>query len=134
VQIDNEDINDIEDLEGRTVATRLGSTSSQYLRENFDDVEISEFEQLDQAYLAVENGSADAILYDTPNVEYYISTAGEDVLKAVGDNYQAEDYGIAITQGNEDLVAAMNEALQTLRDNGTYDEIHAKWFGSGEEE
>jgi glutamine transport system substrate-binding protein len=132
VHIDNEDINGLEDLEGKSVATRLGSTSSQFLKENLEDAEINEYEQLDQAYLAVENGSDDAILYDTPNVEYYISTSGEGVMKTVGDNYQAENYGIAITKGNEDLVAAMNEALQTLRDNGTYDEIHEKWFGSDE--
>lgn len=134
VHIDNEDINSMEDLEGKTIATRLGSTSSAYLKENVPDAEINEYEQLDQVYLAVENGSVDAVVYDVPNVEYYIATVGEGKLKAVGDTYQAENYGIAITPGNEDLVAAMNEALQTLRDNGTYDEIHEKWFGSGSEE
>jgi len=134
VHVDNEDINGLEDLEGKAIATRLGSTSSQFLKDSLDDADINEYEQLDQAYLAVENGSVDAIMYDTPNVEYYISTTGDGVMKTVGDNYQAEDYGIAITQGNEDLVEAMNEALQTLRDNGTYDEIHEKWFGSDDTE
>ncbi|SFD39690.1 glutamine transport system substrate-binding protein [Lentibacillus persicus] len=128
VSEDNEDIQGIEDLEGKTIATRLGSTSAAYIDENIDGAEASQFEQLDQAYLAVENGSADAILYDDPNVRYYIQTQG-DSLKVVGDLYQAEDYGIAISKGNDALVSAINDALAEIRDNGTYDEIYAKWFG-----
>lgn len=132
VQTDNEEITDIEDLEDKTIATRLGSTSAAYIDENIDNADPSQFEQLDQAYLAVENGSADAVLYDAPNVNYYIETTGDN-LKVVGDLYQAEDYGIAISQGQEELVAAINDALATIRENGTYDEIYEKWFGEAPE-
>ncbi|WP_010529969.1 transporter substrate-binding domain-containing protein [Lentibacillus jeotgali] len=125
---DNKDIKGIEDLEGKTIATRLGSTSAQYIDANIENADPNQYEQLDQAYLAVENGSADAILYDAPNVNYYIQTTGDN-LKVVGDLYQAEDYGIAISKGNEDLVAAINDALATLKENGKYDEIYEKWFG-----
>lgn len=134
VPVDNDDINGLEDLDGKTVATRLGTTSGAYLREHVPGAVINEYEQMDQVYLAVENGSADAVMYDLPNIEYYISTTGEGSMKVVGDLYQAEDYGIAITPGNEDLVAAINDALATLRDNGTYDEIYDKWFGDSIEE
>lgn len=133
VAIDNEEIKGIEDLEGKTIATRLGSTSSAYIKENIEGGEPLEFEQLDQAYLAVEGGSADAILYDAPNVAYYIKTKGQDTLKMVGDLYQAENYGIAITKGKEELVTAINDALATLKENGTYDEIYAEWFGEAPE-
>ncbi|HLR80734.1 MAG TPA: glutamine ABC transporter substrate-binding protein [Bacillota bacterium] len=129
VSIDNDTINSLEDLEGKTIATRLGSTSAAFIEENIDDAEMNQYEQLDQAYLAVENGSVDAILYDAPNVAYYIQTEGEDTLKMVGDLYQAENYGIAITKGKDELVEAINEALKTLKENGTYDEIYEKWFG-----
>lgn len=131
---DRDDINGMEDLDGKVVATRLGTTSGNYLREHVPGAEINEYEQMDQVYLAVENGSADAVVYDLPNIEYYISTAGEGRLKVVGDLYQAEDYGIGITKGNEDLVAAINDALATLKENGTYDEIYNKWFGDGQAE
>ena len=114
VHIDNDDIHDIDDLEGKTIATRLGSTSADYIEENIEDAEANQYEQLDQAYLAVENGSVDAILYDAPNVAYYIQTHGEDSLKMVGDLYQAENYGIAISKGQEELVDAINDALSTL--------------------
>ncbi|RWR13960.1 glutamine ABC transporter substrate-binding protein [Siminovitchia fortis] len=129
VAVDNDDINSIEDLKGKTVATRLGSTSADYIKENIEGAKASQFEQLDQAYLAVENGSADAILYDSPNVAYYIQTKGKDSLKMVGELYQAEQYGIAFAKGQDELVSKVNEALSTLKENGKYDEIYEKWFG-----
>lgn len=133
VKKDNKDIKDIEDLKGKKIATRLGSTSADYIKKNLDGATPKEYEQLDQAYLAVENGSVDAILYDWPNVAYYIKTKG-DSLKMVGDKYQAEKYGIAISKGQEELVDAVNDALKTLKDNGKYDEINDKYFGQDDDD
>ncbi|MEE6282186.1 transporter substrate-binding domain-containing protein [Georgenia sunbinii] len=130
VGVDNDEITSIEDLEGKTIATRLGSTSAAYIEENIEGATPNMYEQLDQAYLSVQGGGSDAVLYDAPNVEYYILTTGGDTLKIVGDLIEAQDYGIAVSQGNEELVEAMNEGLATIIDNGTYAEIAAEWFGS----
>ena len=126
---DDDSITSIDDLEGKTIATRLGSTSADYIENNIEGAKANTYEQLDQAYLAVEGGGADAVLYDAPNVEYYILTAGEGKLKTVGELIEAQDYGIAVSQGNEELVTAMNEALAEMIDDGTYSEIFEKWFG-----
>lgn len=130
VPIDNTTINGVEDLEGLTIATRLGSTSADYIENNIEGATANTYEQLDQAYLSVEGGGSDAVLYDAPNVEYYILTAGEDSMKAVGELLEAQDYGIAVSQGNEELVTAMNQALAEMIEDGTYTEIFSEWFGS----
>ena len=129
VPTDNDDIKSIDDLDGKTVATRLGSTSAAYIEDNIKGADAKTYEQLDQAYLAVESGSADAVLYDQPNVAYYIRTEGEDKLKMVGDLLEAQDYGIAISKDNPNLVKAVNEALATIKDDGTYADMYKKWFG-----
>lgn len=129
VPVDNTDITSMEDLEGKTVASRLGSAPLDYLAENVPGAEALPFEQLDQMYLAVEGGSADALLYDAPNVEYYISTTGDGKLKAVGDLYEAQEYGIAVSKGNEALVEAMNQALANMIEDGRYAETYEEWFG-----
>nr|WP_232483566.1 transporter substrate-binding domain-containing protein [Brevibacterium yomogidense] len=130
VPIDNDEIENVEDLEGRTIATRLGSTSAAFIEENIEGATANTYEQLDQAYLSVEGGGSDAILYDAPNVEYYVETAGADSLKVTGDLFEAENYGIAVSKGNEDLVEALDDALAEIIDDGTYAEIHSEWFGS----
>ena len=129
VPADDDTITSIDDLAGKTIATRLGSTSANYLEENIEGATANTYEQLDQAYLAVEGDGADAVLYDAPNVEYYILPAGEGKLKTVGELIEAQDYGIAVGQGNEELVTAMNESLAEMIDDGTYTEIFKEWFG-----
>ena len=129
VPADDDTITSIDDLAGKTIATRLGSTSANYIEENIEGATANTYEQLDQAYLAVEGDGADAVLYDAPNVEYYILTAGEGKLKTVGELIEAQDYGIAVGQGNEELVTAMNESLAEMIDDGTYTEIFKEWFG-----
>ena len=39
-------------------------------------------------------------------------------------------YGIAFPKGSDELREKVNGALKTLRDNGTYNEIYKKWFGT----
>lgn len=130
VAVDNDEITSIDDLDGKKVATRLGSTSADYIENNIEGATPNTYEQLDQAYLSVEGGGSDAVLYDAPNVEYYILTAGEDSLKVVGELLEAQDYGIAVSQGNDELVVAMNAALAEIIDDGTYTEIFEEWFGA----
>jgi arginine/ornithine transport system substrate-binding protein len=43
--------------------------------------------------------------------------------------YCGEGFGIAFRQRDEALATAFNEALATLQEDGTYDEIHVKYFG-----
>ena len=93
VPADNNDVQSLEDLNGKKVASRLGTAPLDYLKDNYPEIQPQPFEQLDQAYLSVEGGSTAAIFYDAPNVEYYISTTGKDKLKVVGDLYEAQNYG-----------------------------------------
>ncbi|WP_206427530.1 transporter substrate-binding domain-containing protein [Leucobacter chromiireducens] len=130
VPVDNSTISSVEDLADLTVASRLGSAPLDYLAEHVPTAKPLPFEQLDQAYLAVEGGSADAVLYDAPNVEYYISTTGAGKLKVVGDLLEAQDYGIAASKGNEALLDAVNAALASLIADGRYTDIHERWFGT----
>ncbi|MGO1840751.1 MAG: transporter substrate-binding domain-containing protein [Canibacter sp.] len=129
VPVDTDDINSIEDLAGKDVAVRLGSAPLDYLTENVPEAKTQPFEQLDQAYLSVEGGNSDAIFYDAPNVEYYISTQGADKLKVTGELYEAQNYGIAFSQGNDELVKEANKALAEMLEDGTYAEIATEWFG-----
>ena len=41
-----------------------------------------------------------------------------------------EQYGFAVRKGNTELLEAVNEQLQSLRDDGTYDEIYNKYFST----
>ena len=43
--------------------------------------------------------------------------------------YFGEGFGIAFRQRDEALAEQFNEALAELQEDGTYDEIYARYFG-----
>ena len=39
-----------------------------------------------------------------------------------------EEYGIAVNKGQDELLASLNDALAAVIEDGTYDELIAKYF------
>ncbi|MFQ3545451.1 glutamine ABC transporter substrate-binding protein [Halobacillus rhizosphaerae] len=128
VQDGNNDIKSEDDLAGKKVGTRSGTTSEDYLDKNHPDAEVVTFPGIVEAYMDLQSGRVDAVMYDVPNVKYYVNHDAKGKLKTVGDVLQGEQYGIAFPKGSE-LTPDVNDALQTLIDNGKYDDIYEKWFG-----
>lgn len=134
VGADNDDVETVEDLEGLTIGTKIGSTSYDYLTEKFgDSATITPYPGSSDMYLALMGGSVDAVFYDAPNVGYFAKTRGDGRVKVVGPLYEGQQYGIAFSKGS-DLVEPVNEALAAMREDGTYDEIYSNWFGSPSEQ
>ena len=120
------DINGPEDLPGKRVATVKGSTSMDYLRRH--NIEATEFTNVEQAFKAAQQGSADAVVYDAPVLLYYASHEGKGKVQVVGNIFRKESYGI-LFPSNSPYRKPVNEALLKIRENGTYDRLYGKWFG-----
>jgi glutamine transport system substrate-binding protein len=123
------DIEGADDLAGKTLAVRTGTSAADYARENFTETTLRQFPNIDNAYLELRTGRVDAAMHDTPNVLYYIATAGDGQVKAVGEQMMAHQYGIGFPKGS-DLVEPVNQVLANMREDGRYDEIYMKWFGT----
>jgi len=129
VRADNEDVATIDDLEGMTIGTKIGSTSYDFLQDKFGDTaEITPYPGTSDMYMALLGRNVDAAFYDAPNVAYFSQTRGEGRTKVVGPLYEGQQYGIVFNKGSE-WVEPANEALAAMREDGTYDEIYTKWFG-----
>lgn len=123
------DIAGPDDLAGKKLAVKTGTSSSDYAEENFKDTELRKFPNIDNAYLELRTGGVDAAMHDTPNVLYYIATAGGGAVKAVGTQMMAHEYGIGFPKGSE-LTAKVNTVLAEMKADGRYDAIYEKWFGA----
>lgn len=117
------------DLAGKTIALKTGTSAADYAAENFKETEIRMFPNIDNAYLELRTGRVDAAMHDTPNVLYYIANAGDGAVKAVGAQMQAHQYGIGFPKGSE-IVEDVNAALAAMKEDGRYDAIYKKWFGT----
>jgi polar amino acid transport system substrate-binding protein len=73
-----------------------------------------------------------AMLADAPVINYAINqTNGQ--LEALGDQYDAAPYGIAIGKGKGEFAKAVQGAVQALINDGTYDKIVSKYNGQDSE-
>ena len=129
VRADEQKIKSLEDLKGKNVATKLGTTSADYVKKNAQAKEVKLYPNIDGAYMELATGGADAVLFDSPAVLYYSKTAGKDRTKVVGPLYMGQSYGIAFPQGSP-LAEQSSIAILKLMENGTYAKIYKKWFGT----
>ena len=128
VRNDENNIKTAKDLEGKKVAVKIGTATVDYLKKEVPKADLKLFPNIDNAFLELATGRVDAVVHDTPNVQYYANTAGKGKVKVVGALKSGDYYGIAFTKGSE-LVPVVNKALKTIQENGVYDKIYEKWFG-----
>ena len=120
------DIAAIGDLAGKKVGVQTGTTGQIYANENAPDAEIVDFPSDAELWPALQAGNIDAILQDLPvNIEH-AKTEGYQVVEEYPTD---EQYGFAFAKGEKTaLLEAVNEQLQTMRDDGTYQEIYDSYF------
>lgn len=120
------DIRGAQDLPGKTVATTAGSTSATYLREI--GARVQEFAQIEDAFESLDKKQVQAVVFDSPVLLYYAKNEGAGKAHVVGQVFRREDYGIVMRNGSS-LRRRINEVSLRLREDGTYQELHDKWFG-----
>ena len=128
----NTTINSIDDLTSdMKVAGQIGTTGADEANALAEDGKIAKAVILDKvsdAMLQLQNGDIDAIILDKPVTESYIAKQ-PGIAKIVGSPIgELEAYAFAVQKGNEELLEKINTGLQNIIDNGTYDELVAKWF------
>jgi polar amino acid transport system substrate-binding protein len=114
-----------QDLPGKRVATIAGSTSANYLKQQ--KIESKEFKQIDEAFTALNSSDVDAVVFDAPILLYYAAHNGKGKVQVVGSIFRKESYAIALPNGSP-YRKAINNALLSLQEKGTYQEIYDRWF------
>lgn len=118
-------IKTVQDLNGKRVGTTEGSTSETFLRDK--DIKTIPYNSIDQLFNDLSNKKIDAIVHDTPLLQYYAANDGKGKVMVSGEIFNAEQYGIALPSDSP-LREKINESLLRLRENGTYDQIYNTWF------
>jgi ABC-type amino acid transport substrate-binding protein len=123
----------LDDLSGHPVGAQKGTTGESVIQKQLieqNKLEESNYNAYDNYTLAVqdlENGNIDAIVLDEPVGNTF---ADQRAVQVAFVYETGERYGFGIRQGDSDRQQALNEGLQAVRDNGTYEELRNEWFGS----
>lgn len=121
-----------DDLNGKIVEVQTDSSAEAALKE--DEALTATFAQLqtvpdyNTAIMDLQQGAVDAIAMDKVVASYQIEGRGEE-LTILGDELQAEDYGIGFKLGNTALRDKVQSTLEEMASDGKLAEISNKWFG-----
>jgi polar amino acid transport system substrate-binding protein len=116
---------------GTTQADDLAARSATCTKGGKLAITVSEFQAQTDVALALTSKRAEAMLADSPVVDYAVKqTNGQ--LEKVGNSYANAPYGIGVAKNKGDLAKAVQGAVQALIDDGTYKKILDKWgVGAG---
>ena len=116
------------DLPGHRVATVERSPGETYLATiGVGPVVVSE---IDQAYVLLEEGEVEAIVFDAPVLRFHAAREGAGRVTTVGPVFEKVQYGLVLGQGDSELRERLNLALLDLIESGVYRQLHDRWFGA----
>lgn len=122
-------IEKLEDLAGKVVAVKTGTSSVEFMKQFGKAKELKQFPNNDGMFFELLSNGVDAVVFDMPVVTAFANSAGKGKAKVVGPLYEGQKYGIGFTQESAELVKKVNEALAQMRKDGSYAKLYAKWFG-----
>ncbi|TRD15986.1 transporter substrate-binding domain-containing protein [Palleronia caenipelagi] len=121
-------IGSLEDLDGKKVGLTLGETHEDWAREKGYD--IATYKGLPELLLELENGRVDAIVNDSIAAILAMKAKGQEFEMFNDPGTEPFGAGIAIREGNPELASAMQEALDSMMEDGTYMELAMEWIGA----
>jgi polar amino acid transport system substrate-binding protein len=123
-------VQDLDDLCGLTVAVQVGTIQEQMANEidcpAGQSVNVVTFDLNPLAVEDVRTGGSDANLADFP-VVLFDALESDGALEPVETQVDPEPYGIGVRKGSPQLRQALEQAMQAIKDSGKYDEIIEKW-------
>ncbi|MGM0928283.1 MAG: amino acid ABC transporter substrate-binding protein [Actinomycetota bacterium] len=128
VKSDNNDISSLTDLEGKTSAQSL--TSNFYKLAQSAGAKVQAVEGWAQAVALLEQGRVDATVNDKLTYLDYQATNNNKDIKVAAETDEETQSAFTFRKGSEDLVEAVDTALEELRADGTLAKISEKYFGA----
>ncbi len=127
-------IETIADLKGKVVATQAESSSLDAARaqegfiESLKNGALIEYATFNEVFNDLESGRSDAIIADEVLARYYMKNKGSEQYKVLVENLGPEEFGIGMRKDDTELLKNINDTFNEMKNDGTYDEIYAKWF------
>lgn len=117
------DVKSIQDLKGKRAIIVYGSTSEQSLRTAVPGVGVIGYKTYTDAYKALKNGKADAIVSDD-TILLGLALRDDNVV-LLPKRYSKEPYAVAFRKGPEsrELIHAVNSVIDIETKNGTLKKI-----------
>lgn len=134
VTMSEESFKDIKELKDQVVGTQAGSSSVEAIDANpefkasLKNGEPMTYDTFDKALRDLEIGRTKAVIGDEVLLKYYIKQRGAEKYKVLEGDLGDEEYGVGFRKSDTELRNKVNDTLNEMKKDGTFDEIKKKWF------
>lgn len=130
VQKGNNTIQTRNDLKGKIIGVLKGDVAEEYLiREKLND-HIMTSQSYETALQQLNSGKIDAVVIQKLVALQLINKLKLNNLETRGKlNNLRSDWSFAVTEGDKELLATLNEGLSIIIADGTYTKLRQKWLG-----
>lgn len=108
------------------VGVQLGTTGDIYATDDFGSDNVVPYPKGNEAVAALIGGDIDCVIIDNQPAESFV--AANEGLVILETAYANEDYAACLAKNNNDLLDAVNKAIEELIVDGTIDAIVAKYI------
>lgn len=123
-------IDSIEDLKDKKIAVMKGDNAEEYIRRDSLSNDIVLTDSFEEAFRNLSSGKSDAVITQRVmglQLLQDLKINNVTPLDIHLDRFKQE-FCFAVTEGDKELLEKLNEGLAIIISNGTYDELHQKWF------
>lgn len=119
----------LEDFAGKKIGVQQGTTGD-FAVEEIAAIDRRAYDDVGLAIEDLANGNIDAVVCDSVTaVDFAVANENySEKLKILGEPFTEEQYGIAVSKVNEDLLALLNTGLAQILADGTQAELVNKWL------
>ena len=115
------------DIENGVVAAQTGTIQAGHVAET--GATLLEFATGDETIAAVKNGEADAVFADKDFLAPSVAESGGELTFVADPIALGGGIGIGMRQSDTELKAKFDDAIQSMKDDGSINEMIKKWFG-----
>lgn len=123
----------LQDLKDKEIGVLITSTGDIVVSEAFgqDSKQIHRYDTVPLALMDLVNGEVDAVVADNAVVLHFLKNNPNYKLELIEDEtMETEEYGLVVKKGDQELLDKLNQGLQIIKENGTYDTIYESYFGT----
>lgn len=122
-------IKSLQDLQGKRVTVQRGDIGMELIQADAR-IDVTVLDDQEDCVALLGRGAVDAFLGDRQaGLSYVRQLDLESEIKIVGTPLKMSGYAIAVRGEDEELARLIEQGLDAIKLNGTYDKIYEKWFG-----
>ena len=115
------------DLEGGVIAAQTATIQAAHVAEG--GATLVEFATPDETIAAVRNGEADAVFADKDYLKPYVDESAGELMFVGEDVPLGGGVGLGLRESDTELKEKLDAAIQSMKDDGSLNELIVKWFG-----